>query len=442
MIYMKLSRPKLCLFRHFHAQLYGGSHLSGSLITRSHTHCQISSKIAFSSISAIKPLHLTHSHHNSVSKLSYSHSIFTQSLNPITTRKVSLSRRLTMAASSSNSDSLSESTISLQIVSHNMLSQVNFLPKYFAHVDTRSRVNKWSVRSKMLIDTWLATNDTEDEATIPDVLCIQEMDMFDQCNEALTQHGYRGVYAPMRKDGLALFYNAQTLKIVRHRVIEYPQRGAIVAALQPIQHRNVAPIVVACTHLYWQDMHGLHLESIDILHKALAAMQGEMQSIAKAPCSVIVCGDFNTTPDSKVYRAMTARQSNSSSDDLKAVPDSLSTQGKTNKTTKKSKKRKKKHGTASVSVAADSKSACNSIDRLFTSAYANHRGTHKEPYYTTFVPTRKETIDYVFYTSPNKRLELQRIEDLPDFKGSDDFIPNDVHPSDHLPLRCWFRYTC
>lgn len=66
------------------------------------------------------------------------------------------------------------------------------------------------------------------------------------------------------------------------------------------------------------------------------------------------------------------------------------------------------------------------------SVYGSTKG---EPRFTKCVPGFAETLDYVFYTH-SEIISPVKLLDWPD---EVDFLPNNSHPSDHLPIGVEFE---
>ena len=78
------------------------------------------------------------------------------------------------------------------------------------------------------------------------------------------------------------------------------------------------------------------------------------------------------------------------------------------------------------------------------SAYGEYPGSgaRSEPPFTTLTATFKDTIDYIFYE--HDKLSVHQVMLLPDEEtllAENPALPSAKRPSDHLPLKCTFRFN-
>ncbi|WFD32396.1 poly(A)-specific ribonuclease [Malassezia sp. CBS 17886] len=186
-----------------------------------------------------------------------------------------------------------------------------------------------------------------------DICCLQEVEMGqfeDYFEPKLQQNEYEGIFWPKSRartmrdeerrhvDGCATFFNSRVYKLVDKQLIEFNQIALQrpdfkktedifnrvmtkdnVAAIAMLEHRTTgAKLLVANSHMHWDP------EFCDVKLVQAAMLMEQLESasnrFAKAPTQVslpervsppkyasgkhvptVVCGDFNSTPDSGVY---------------------------------------------------------------------------------------------------------------------------------------------
>eukprot|EP01006_Ploeotia_vitrea_P039285 TRINITY_DN66328_c10_g6_i1.p1 TRINITY_DN66328_c10_g6~~TRINITY_DN66328_c10_g6_i1.p1 ORF type:complete len:767 (+),score=333.22 TRINITY_DN66328_c10_g6_i1:1243-3543(+) len=161
-----------------------------------------------------------------------------------------------------------------------------------------------------------------------DVLCLQEADHFDEFHAVVLRDlGYSVRYVqrtgPSSPDGCAVAFKDALFEFVAHEDVLFNDladrvaaassassssaeaayaerlRKHNVAVLVRLRHRSSGSLlVVASAHLYWNPSHP------DIkLRQAHYLMQRLSEFAADLP--TVLCGDFNVTPESPVYRLIT-----------------------------------------------------------------------------------------------------------------------------------------
>eukprot|EP00002_Diphylleia_rotans_P035233 TRINITY_DN766_c0_g1_i2.p1 TRINITY_DN766_c0_g1~~TRINITY_DN766_c0_g1_i2.p1 ORF type:complete len:324 (-),score=57.97 TRINITY_DN766_c0_g1_i2:27-998(-) len=273
----------------------------------------------------------------------------------------------------------------LRVASYNVLAQAYSCPEYFQAFQ-RPFV-KWKHRGPIIFE--------EISHYRPDLLCLQECDFFDTCwRGKMAELGYGALYAKRggtKKDGCAIFYLRDRFAIDSHSSLDYNE----VAAEHPgPQHEdyirnNVALVahvrrtsdnmtfILACTHLFWDPQKEyVKIGQALYLKKALVSLKQEKN------CGVIVCGDFNSMPDSKVYNEMIGQ-----------------------------------HAEAELTL---------------ESAYSKYR-EEGEPEFTNYDESFSGTLDYVFFSS---EFQCASVLDLPSMEDAHKYgpMPNSRMPSDHVML--------
>lgn len=321
-----------------------------------------------------------------------------------------------------------------RLVSYNILAQVYVKSSFFPHSPTSCL--KWKARSQDVLMELKNLNS--------DFLCIQELDGYDSFYKSnMESLGYSGLYIQrtgQKKDGCGIFYRPRSAELVleeeihyndllnlidygnvpteieRNDTLDFDRREessgedstkdndhgdgedpndphvrlkrdcvGLLAAFKLSDPSNHL-IVVANTHIYWDpNWADVKLAQVKYLLKRVSQFQEVVSNKFSSTPSVIVAGDFNSTPGDEVYRYL---------------------------------------------VSANSDSEAPRIQ--LCSLYATNGG---EPPFTNCTPDFTGTLDYIFlsdisYLKPVSLLEVPGPESADIIGG----LPNHYHPSDHLPI--------
>lgn len=192
----------------------------------------------------------------------------------------------------------SEDERMLKVVSYNLLadSLVDFT--YMPYLDPH--IADWEARKTRLLELISELDG--------DVLCLQEVDRTayrDFFEPELAEKGYSGIHALRGgdyKDGCALFVreSAATMiscEAVHLKLKDHPTLDRDNVCLVAVLDVAGKKIVLATTHLVFNPKRGdVKLAQLQIVTGEIAAKATEVQA-----CGVILCGDFNLTPDSPLY---------------------------------------------------------------------------------------------------------------------------------------------
>ncbi|XP_022976793.1 carbon catabolite repressor protein 4 homolog 4 isoform X1 [Cucurbita maxima] len=333
--------------------------------------------------------------------------------------------------------------IRFRFVSYNILAQVYVKSSFFPH--SPSSCLRWKARSQAIL---AVLKNLE-----ADFLCLQEVDEYDSFyNGNLERCGYSSLYiqrSGQKRDGCGIFFKRENAELIIEDRIEYndlvnsmqdddcsceensashdvesskgsspkttlADRGdpndprvrlkrdcvGIMAAFRlkkPFHH----VVIVANTHLYWDpEWADVKLAQAKYLLSRLARFKTLVSEKFECTPSILLAGDFNSTPGDKVYQCLVSGKSSSelSPECLEELPLPLS------------------------------------------SVYATTLG--REPSFTNFTPGFTGTLDYIFFSPsdsirPISLLELPESE-CPEVIGG---LPNFSYPSDHLPIGADFEIT-
>ncbi|BBH02701.1 DNAse I-like superfamily protein [Prunus dulcis] len=287
-----------------------------------------------------------------------------------------------------------------------------------------------------------------------DFLCLQEVDEYNSFYKGnMESNGYYSSYiqrSGQKRDGCGIFYKHDMAELLLEEKIEYndlvdsildgnghgddkpnnkeavenkddgPKIGSTlqsaldqgdpddprvrlkrdcvgIMAVFKLKNPSNHVVIVANTHLYWDpDWADVKLAQAKYLLSRLAQFKTLVSQRFDCSPSLILSGDFNSTPGDKVYQYL-------------------------------------------ISGNSSSAPSIDSVDLPIPlcSAYATTRG---EPPFTNYTPGFTGTLDYIFF-SPSDCIRPVSFLELPE-PGSSDLdggLPNFSHPSDHLPIGVEFE---
>lgn len=322
-----------------------------------------------------------------------------------------------------------------RVISYNILAQVYVKSSYFPH--SPSSCLRWKARSQAILTDLKNLN--------ADFFCIQELDEYDVFYKSnMEKLGYSSIYVQrngQKRDGCGIFYKLNSADLVLKEEIDYNDlvksidnqsvstdlennsnqvvetsrvtltedllkkkdhgdhgvpndprvrlKRDCVGVLAAFRLKNPSQdvVVLANTHIYWDPgWIDVKLAQVKYLLHRLEQFKEVVSNKYSCSPSILLAGDFNSTPGDEVYQYLVSA-------DL------------------------------SVSSAAPYK---------LCSLYGTNGG---EPAFTNCTPGFTGTLDYIFlssigYLKPITLLELPGPQS-PDIIGG---LPNHHHPSDHLPI--------
>jgi len=331
---------------------------------------------------------------------------------------------------------------SIRVCSYNILAEIYSNQGVYPYCPRWAL--SWSYRSRNLIREIRNFN--------ADIFCLQEVqaDRFNQFfYSEMRSLGYEGLYKkktrlPMgadgKVDGCAIFFRRSRLQLLEKYVIEFNEAaqrlarsGMIIAkksgrrpsqpevdeALDRLSKDNVAQVVVfetmdesrqrfcVCnTHIHWDpNFLDVKLWQTHILIKELEKFN------VRQNLPIILCGDFNSKPESSVYEFLSTGALGAEHPDLSHDPCDV------------------------VPASADFRH-----DLRLVSSFVSVMG--QEPKFTNYTEGFKGTIDYIFATCDDVYCSgvylIPPEESLS--KHTRTALPNPQFPSDHLGLCADFHF--
>ncbi|XP_028253971.1 protein angel homolog 2 [Parambassis ranga] len=376
------------------------------------------------------------------------------------------------------------------VMSYNVLSQELLQDNAYLYQHCDPAILSWDYRLPHLLKEIQLHN--------ADIMCLQEVqaDHYqNQMKPALQSLGYHCEYKKRtgkKPDGCAVVFKNSRFSLVSSNPVEFFRPGdalldrdnvGLVLLLQPKdsvgQSDPSSFICVANTHLLYNPRRG------DIKLAQLAILLAEISRLSSLPggstCPVVLCGDFNSTPQSPLYSFLTKGCLDYRGMQISMVSGQESVpRGQRllmspiwsprlginrqcqydNKPTAELSPSSPTAVEGAISnltvedVAAEAAAAAFSRTRLehslkLQSSYRHQLMPDGRPEITTCHSRTAMTVDYILYspgsTTPSlpggrglqllSRLSLVGQAELEEVKG----LPNQHHSSDHLPLLAFFR---
>ncbi|CAO3654610.1 unnamed protein product [Mucor fragilis] len=321
------------------------------------------------------------------------------------------------------------------VLCYNILCQKYATPQAYGY--TPSWALSWDYRRELLVSEILGYN--------PDVFCLQEMEM-GQYEDYFVDHfrkmgDYASLFHPKTRaktmsekerrlvDGCAIFYKTTRFRLIDHAIVEYNQKAlqrpdfkqtvdiynrvmnkdnvAILAVFEDINTNQRT--LLANSHLHWDP------SDADVKLVQVGVLMEEMSKFASKHCAsscaidklpTIICGDFNSDPQSGVYEFLSKGVIQQNHNDF----------GNHSYGT---------YTTEGLSHPLSLKSAYSNVGEL--------------PF-TNYTPGYKGALSYIWYTSTT----LDAISLLgpidPDYLTKVVGFPNAHFPSDHIPIMAEFKF--
>lgn len=283
----------------------------------------------------------------------------------------------------------------VRVVTYNVLASVYAKSAWFP----------WTERALMKAKMRLQRSREYIESLNADLLCLQELDNYDDDGATswkcwLESRGYDSRHVRRtntKKDGSCVAWRRDAWSCEDHRAVSF---NDIAREMYPTSNdeseENVsarerylrdcvanltilrrtadgAEALVASTHIFWDpNFADVKLAQAKRLVREVQTFRDERRRVSSREVHVIIGGDFNSEPTSDVYRELNSAFASASSGD--------------------------------------------------------------EPPHTNVTPDFTACIDYVFLSSRDSGIEVVRVREQPSREELGAGLPNENHPSDHLPV--------
>ncbi|XP_048592176.1 carbon catabolite repressor protein 4 homolog 5-like [Brassica napus] len=355
--------------------------------------------------------------------------------------------------SASNSRNLKDKLV---LVSYNLLGVDNASNHMDLYYNIPPQHLEWSRRKHLICKEISRYNAT--------ILCLQEVDRFDDLDSLLKLRGFEGVHKRRTgeaTDGCSIFWKEKLFKLLHHQEIEFDSFGLRnnVAQLcvlemncedpesklrvQSSEQTSTSPrrLVVGNIHVLFNPKRGdIKLGQVRLLLERAYKLSQEWGNIP-----VAIAGDLNSTPKSAIYDFVASADLDTQLHDRRQIS------GQSELDTKPSPFRN--HYAVSVSqtnewsqeelqLATGGQATTHVRHQLkLNSAYAGVPGTQRtrdqcgEPLATTCHSRFQGTVDYIWHTK--ELVPVRVLETLPtDVLRRTGGLPSEKWGSDHLAIAC------
>eukprot|EP00455_Lapot_gusevi_P044016 TRINITY_DN5441_c0_g1_i3.p1 TRINITY_DN5441_c0_g1~~TRINITY_DN5441_c0_g1_i3.p1 ORF type:complete len:643 (-),score=137.99 TRINITY_DN5441_c0_g1_i3:29-1885(-) len=200
-----------------------------------------------------------------------------------------------------------------KVSSWNVLAREYSRPLHFPYVNPE--ILKWTARSAHIAQVYREAGSS--------IFCLQEVDQFELFHEpTLTSLGYNVVYQKrpgIKLDGLAIAYRTSEFEqeSLEPIVVDFDELAdsesdvftrdrflrsnlGLFVLLRHIASQKL--LLVANAHLFWNPM----FEDVKLLQcqMLMDRMEAYIANQKLSHVSIVLCGDFNSTPDSEVYNLL------------------------------------------------------------------------------------------------------------------------------------------
>ncbi|XP_030302928.1 protein angel homolog 2 isoform X1 [Calypte anna] len=381
----------------------------------------------------------------------------------------------------------SEAKFDFTVMSYNILSQNLLEDNSHLYNHCKQQLLIWTYRFPNILQ--------EIKELDADVLCLQEVqeDHYrGEIKSSLESLGYHCEYkmrTGRKPDGCAICFKTSKFSLISSNPVEFFRHDiplldrdnvGLVLLLRPLFHSKAnAAICIANTHLLYNPRRG------DIKLTQLAMLLAEIASVAPQNdgtfCPIIICGDFNSVPDSPLYKfikegklnyeglaigKVSGQEESPRGQRILSIPIWPKKLGISQNCVYEIKQQQKEEspGEKLDEAKLDTQEAVVASEKLssklqhhfkLSSVYSHYFPETGIPEVTTCHSRSAVTVDYIFYSAANGdtaaqpgtddsfhgglkllgRLGLLTEKDLWTVNG----LPNEKNSSDHLPLVAEFR---
>ncbi|GKU95032.1 hypothetical protein SLEP1_g8446 [Rubroshorea leprosula] len=191
------------------------------------------------------------------------------------------------------------------VASYNILGDRNSTKHKDLYPSVPSNYMKWDYRKRVICEELIGLD--------PDIICLQEVDRFFDLRNTLQKAGYAGSYKRRtgdNVDGCAMLWKADKFRLLERESIEYKEFGLRdnVAQLSVFEMCKAESkrLVVGNIHVLYNPSRGdVKLGQIRFLTSRAQILSDKWGNLP-----VVLMGDFNSTPQSAIYKFLTSSELN------------------------------------------------------------------------------------------------------------------------------------
>ncbi|GLT50415.1 hypothetical protein SLA2020_239020 [Shorea laevis] len=191
------------------------------------------------------------------------------------------------------------------VASYNILGDRNSTKHKDLYPNVPSNYMKWDYRKRVICEELIGLD--------PDIICLQEVDRFFDLRNTMQKAGYAGSYKRRsgdNVDGCAMLWKADKFRLLERESIEFKEFGLRdnVAQLSVFEMCKVESkrLVVGNIHVLYNPSRGdVKLGQIRFLTSRAQILSDKWGNLP-----VVLMGDFNSTPQSAIYKFLTSSELN------------------------------------------------------------------------------------------------------------------------------------
>ncbi|KAK4283707.1 hypothetical protein QN277_000632 [Acacia crassicarpa] len=197
------------------------------------------------------------------------------------------------------------STERFTVVSYNILADRNAYEHRDLYLNVPSQYLKWNHGKRVICEELLGLN--------PDIICLQEVDKYLEISDTLVKAGYMGSYKRRTGntvDGCAMFWKADKFRLLEGESIEFKGIGLRdnVAQLSVFEicKSDSRRLLVGNIHVLYNPSKG------DVKLGQIRSLLSRAQTLSEkwGNVPVVLAGDFNSTPQSGIYKFLSSSELN------------------------------------------------------------------------------------------------------------------------------------
>ncbi|CAJ1936923.1 unnamed protein product [Sphenostylis stenocarpa] len=191
------------------------------------------------------------------------------------------------------------------VASYNILGDRNACQHSDLYVNVPSRYIKWDRRKKVISDELLGWD--------PDIICLQEVDKYLELSDVMVKAGYAGSYQRRTGDsvdGCAMFWKTDKFRLLEGENIQFKDIGLRdnVAQLSVFEmcESYSRRLLVGNIHVLYNPNRG------EVKLGQIRFLSSRAQYLSKkwGNTPVVLAGDFNSTPQSGIYKFLSSSEIN------------------------------------------------------------------------------------------------------------------------------------
>ncbi|CAN1157394.1 Carbon catabolite repressor protein 4 homolog 3 [Linum perenne] len=191
------------------------------------------------------------------------------------------------------------------VVSYNILGERNSFNHPDLYLEVPSPYLNWDYRRKLICEELIGYDS--------DIICLQEVDRYFDLLKVMQKAGYEGSYKRCtddKVDGCAVFWKADKMRLLEGESIEYNQLGLRDNVAQILvfetSRAESRRILIGNIHVIFRPSRGdVKLGQIRYLSSRAQILSEKWGNIP-----VILTGDFNSTPQSAIYKFLSSSKLN------------------------------------------------------------------------------------------------------------------------------------